>query len=372
MGMYSRNINSVDNGIISELLENCEAIEPRSDYFAEAALNIVVEGEENFNRITQAVGIDEYNYFEENGVEMIYEAADVKGFFAKIKAFFINLFQKIKGLIKKFIALFDSYTKSDKDFVNKYRRHLLTVNMKDFEYKGFKFSDDKLTKFDADDTGNAALEAVPADSVEGEDYAKGEKEFCQDFLDKTSDVSEIEDKMRGAIIKHLGGSAGDLDAGEFSKELFMLFRNGEDTKDTLDNISISTQLTYISNTKEAVKAGQKVESDFNKDTKKILSDLDKCEKALVKTVPGKTEEEKKNSELQSIRIQSINRIYTLVKSAQGMVTTAVGAYLTALKDRNRQAKSICVSAMNYKPKNESTDLGGYSEGASLLDNVVIR
>ena len=66
MGMYSRNINSVDNGIISELLENCEAIEPRTDYFTEAALNIVVEGEENYNRIMQAVGIDEYNYFEEN------------------------------------------------------------------------------------------------------------------------------------------------------------------------------------------------------------------------------------------------------------------------------------------------------------------
>ena len=137
MGMYSRNIYS--DGAVSELLENCEAIEPRTDYFAEAALNIVVEGEENYNRIVQAVGIDEYNYFEENGVEMVYEAADIKGFFGKIKAFFVNLLQKIKGLIKKFISLFDSYTKSDKDFVNKYRRHLVSVNMKNFEYKGYKF-----------------------------------------------------------------------------------------------------------------------------------------------------------------------------------------------------------------------------------------
>ena len=43
MGMYSRNIYS--DGAISELLENWEEIEPRTDYFAEAALNIVVEGE---------------------------------------------------------------------------------------------------------------------------------------------------------------------------------------------------------------------------------------------------------------------------------------------------------------------------------------
>ena len=242
--------------------------------------------------------------------------------------------------------------------------------MKDFEYKGFKFSDDKLTKFDASGANKAALHEV-GQNLDGEKFAKGEKTVCDELLDKTSDISEIEDKMRGALLKHLGGTAGGLDAGEFSKELFMLFRNGEDTKDTLDNISISTQLTYISNTKDVVKAGQKVESDFNKDTKKILSDLDKCEKALVKTVPDKDKNSDENT-LQSVRIQAVNRCYTLVKSAQGMVTTAIGAYLTALKDRNRQAKSICVAAMNYKPKNESTDLGGYSEGASLLDNVVLR
>ena len=367
MGMYSRNNTYFDNSEISELLENCEAIAPKTDYFAEAALNIVVEGEDNYNRIMQAVGIDEYNYFEENGVEMIYEAADVKGFFAKIKAFFVNLLQKIKGLIKKFISLFDSYTKSDKDFINKYRRHLLTVNMKDFEYKGYKFSDDKLNSFDADAASNSTKDEVKDIN---KIFTSASKDDCQTFLDATSDINELEDKMRGGLLSYLGGSANELSAGEFSKELFMLYRSGEDSKEVLENISISDQLKYISETKDAVKKGQKVESDFNKATKKILSDLDKTERDLVKTVPSK--DNTVDSSLQSTRIQAVSRVYTLTKSVQGMVVTAIGAYLTALKDRNRQAKSICVSAMNYKPKNESTDLGGYSEGASLLDNVVLR
>ena len=362
MGMYSRNIYSDDT--VSELLENCEAIEPRTDYFAEAALNIVVEGEENYNRIMQAVGIDEYNYFEENGVEMVYEAADIKGFFGKIKAFFVNLLQKIKGLVKKFIALFDSYTKSDKDFVNKFRRHLVSVNMKDFEYKGYKFDDAKLTGFNCDKVLDAIKASV--DGLSGDTkYTEQSKEKCQEFLDKTSDTSDIEETMRGAALKACGGTESKMDAGEFSKELFKLYRGGEDSKEVLDNISISTQLNYILNTKDAVKKGNDAEKTFTKSTNDILKGIDKEASALAKATAD-------DAELQSKRIQATNRYYSLLKSAQGMVTTAIGAYLTALKDRNRQAKSICVSAMNYKPKNESTDLGGYSEGASLLDNVVIR
>ena len=88
--------------------------------FYEASMVAVAESEAIYNNSMKEVGIAELRYFEENGQEMVYEPDDVKGFFGKIKAFFINLFQKIKGLIKKFIALFDSYTKSDKDFVNKY------------------------------------------------------------------------------------------------------------------------------------------------------------------------------------------------------------------------------------------------------------
>ena len=362
MGMYSRNIYS--DGAISELLENCEAIEPRTDYFTEAALNIVVEGEENYNRIVQAVGIDEYNYFEENGTEMVYEAADIKGFFGKIKAFFINLLQKIKGLVKKFISLFDSYTKSDKDFVNKYRKHLLGVNMKNFEYKGYKFDDAKLTGFNCDKVLNAIKASV--DGLNGDTkYAEQSKEKCQEFLDKTSDTSDIEETMRGAALGACEGTNSKIDAGEYSKELFKLYRDGEDSKVVLDNISISTQLSYILNTKDAVKKGNDAEKTFTKSTNDILKKIDKDASNLTKATVD-------DGELQSKRVQATNRYYSLLKSAQGMVTTAIGAYLTALKDRNRQAKSICVSAMNYKPKNESTELGGYSEGASLLDNVVIR
>lgn len=366
MGMYSRGVYATDS--VSVNLEEYDAIECNTEYFTEGAMNIVVEGEDNYNRIIQAIGIEEYCYFEENGVEMVYEAANISGMFKKFKEFFVNLWQKIKGLVKKFIALFDGYTKSDKDFVNKYRRHLLTVNMKNFEYKGYKFTDSKLNSFDPDDMFAAATDEVP-----GFNTSIGEKDatVCQSFIDGVSDASEIEDKMRGAAVKTINSSAsGSMDGSEFTKELFMAFRNNEDSKVTLENISISDQLGYILGTKDTINAAKKKETAFNKVFNEAIRNIDKMEKALVKKTP--VSGDSSATATQSKQIQACSKTVAFMRTAANIATTGLGAFLTALKDRNRQAKSICVAAMNYKPKNESTDLGGYSESGSLLDNVVLR
>ena len=360
MGMYSRGINDV----LDVNLEAYDAIECNSEYFVEAAIKSVVEGEENYNNIMQAVGISEYCYFEENGVEMVYEAADIKGFIGKIKQFFINLWQKIKGLFNKFCALFDSYTKSDKDFVNKYRRHLLTVNMRDFEFKGFKFSDNKIDSVNIEKV-YAAAAGVASSKL---DASNLNDEKILELAD--GDKSEVVEKMRGKALDAVGGSYSQYDASEFSKELFMVFRDNEDSKVTLENISIADQLGYIVNSKDAIKTAEKAYKALDKTIKQILKDLDKAEKELVKTVPNK--ENKDESEIQTKKIRVSNSIIYFVKEALSISQTVNGALLTALKDRNRQAKSICVAAMNYKPKNESVDYAGYSESGSLLDGVRIR
>lgn len=368
MGIYSKN-GFAGNDDLSVNLEEYDEIQCNSEYFAEAAMNIVVEGEDNYNRIIQAIGIDEYCYFEENGVEMVYEAGNISSMFQKFKQFFINLWQKIKGLIKKFISLFDSYTKSDKDFVNKYRRHLLSVNMKNFEYKGYEFSDSKLNSFDVDkDAFAKATGAVSGYKSEG--FSDKAQTVCDDFISGVSNSSDIEDKMRGAILKGLGSSMSTADGSEYTKELFILFRNNEDSKSTLTNLSISDQLGYILNTKDAIKNAKKEETSFNKRIKDVIKNLNTMEKKLVNETPNTSDDAQ--TKLQSAQIQACSKTISFTRTASNLATTALGAYLTALKDRNRQAKSICVAAMNYKPKNESTDLGGYNESGSLLDNVVLR
>lgn len=359
MGFFT-NRTGTHGGSVGNLLEGVEAIEPKYENFDESALATIVEAEENYNNIMQAIGVDEFAYFEENGVEMVYTEATAGGFFSKVKAFFTNLYQKIKGLFNKFIALIDSYAKSDKDFVNKYRKHLLTVNTKGFEYKGFEFT--KLSP----NVGSAMDKAY---GVTGLGNIGSDTDGA---LKAVEDRGEVCEKMRGAALSAIGGQGGNYEAGEFSKELFMLFRNNEDSKVSIEGTEVSKQLSIILNYGEAKKAAEKSFKDLEKEINNVLKDLDKAEKELVKKVPDSSASADENtSNAKGVQLISTKIFFTKEKLNIGQ--TINGALLTALKDQNRQAKSICVSLMNYKPKNESA--GFYSEGAgydSALGSVVIK
>ena len=77
-------------------------------------------------------------------------------------------------------------------------------------------------------------------------------------------------------------------------------------------------------------------------------------------------------------IRGIN-IYTgLLRQESSILQVVNAAQLKALKDRNRQAKSVCVSLLNYKPKNEGfyyddeDGYSSYSEGSNFVNNVVFK
>ena len=360
------------NGALHESIADIEEIMPKYENFDEASLCNILEADRNYQNIMEAIAFNEYDYFQATGEEMVYEAGELSGFFSKVKAFFVNLYQKIKGLFKKFIALIDSYVKSDKDFVNKYRRQLLSVNTRDFEYKGYQFDDGKISGLNIESAMNDAYKET------GLPELKTTTTLVLDIdgkLSKIEDQDDITEKMRGAALKSAGGSGSPIDAGEFSKELFMLFRSGEDSKDTLDKISVSDQIGYILNYGDTKKKAEKAFKELEKSINNTLKDLDKLEKEAVKKVPGTNETEKKkefqDSQSKFIRVIHACITYTKIKLSIGQ--TINGALLTALKDRSRQAKSICVALLNYKPKNESA--GYYEESGMLgnaLDSVVIK
>ncbi len=133
MGVYS--LNRTNEIELNASVEEC-VYEPGM----EGAMAIVAESEANYNAIMQAIGVAELCVYESTGKEMVYESSNIKGFFGKVKEFFLKMWEKIKGLFQKFFAMFDQYVKSDKEFINKYRNVLLKVNTRNFEYKGFKYT----------------------------------------------------------------------------------------------------------------------------------------------------------------------------------------------------------------------------------------
>lgn len=346
MGVYSK------SGITESVLNMEDVIECQYDCFDEGAYAIIAETERNYNNIMQAVGIQEFNVFEQTGQEMVYEAVDIKGFISKVKQFFINLWKKIAGLFKKFLAIMDSYLKTDKEFVNKYKKAIYAGSTKDFKYKGFKYTTDayKVTK----DT------AEPPLTIES---IGGNNEALDALIKKYEDKSDIEEGMRGKAI----GESASYTASEFAKELYEKLRNGQSTKEEIDGVNPSEQIQIILGTKQGKKDAEK---DF-KETKQIINKaikaLETKERELLKEIPSNDENETKSKQL-----KVLGDAITLTKAQLSIIQTMNSAKLTAIRDNNRQAKAICVKLIGRKAKNESYDFeSSYNEG-SLIDNVVIR
>ena len=341
MGVYS-----ISN---RELDLNTGVIECVHEPGLEGACHIVAEAEANYNAIMQAVGVAELAVFESTGQEMVYEAADIKGFFGKIKEYFVNLLQKIKGLFKKFFAMFDSYVKNDKDFINKYKKDLVGANTRGFKYKGYHFT------LDAVDVNKAAskIESLLPNST------PTDKNGLDEFIKKFEDRAELIEKIRGAVV-----GESSLEAAEFTKELFKKLRSGEDTKEELDNISVKDQIDAISANSSLKKAAEKQYSDLEKEIKDVIKSVEKAEKDLLKNLPDDVDA----AQLRAAKIKAASTHVACLKDKLAILQVVNGAKLTAIKDCNRQAKAICVALINYKPKNESTSFteSGFLAGVKLV------
>lgn len=348
MGVFS--INKTNDIDLNTSIEEC-VYEPGM----EGAMAIVAESEANYNAIMQAIGIAELAVFESTGEEMVYESGNVKGFFAKVKEFFLKMWEKIKGLFKKFFAMFDGFAKSDKEFINKYRSSLLAVNTRNFEYKGFNYTELELS---LDKLGVSIDNTIPVKlgtptTVEAADSA----------LKSLEDRTEIVEKMRGVVIP----GENSLTSSEFTKELFKLFRNGEDTKETIEDVNVADLLSKIQANSKLKKDAEKAYKELEKIIKGEIKNLEKSEKELIKSMP-------EAGDLRGKQIRVVNNLISLRKEKMAILNVVNGAKLTAIKDANRQAKAMCVALLSYKPKNEGFEFGDdeYVAENGFLGNVVLR
>ena len=400
MGVYTNTTRSYGT---SSYLENSGIIEP-PDYLSveECAMNIVVESEMNWNSLMRAVAVNELSCLEETGEELIYEASTGGGFLSKVKEFFVNLLAKIKGLFKKFFALIQSYTATDKDFVKKYRADLTKINTRDFTYKGYKFTNVDNISSALENADKNMIEKIADDFASHSDImnaisdtstatAKSFKNFAPTkelstlttTLDKIikldDDPEEFNEKLRGAAAEGVGMSKGNRSASELNDDLFEYYRNGESSKDTIENVSVTDLLNQIDVTKSLRRDAEKQYKALTRAIDDKIKEVDKIEKQYVKMIPNKESLTTDAArEYVGKLIRGIN-IYTgLLRQESSILQVINTAQLKALKDRNRQAKSVCVSLLNYKPKNEGfyyddeDGYSSYSEGSNFVNNVVFK
>lgn len=343
-----------------EQLMNNDKIQPSFyDNLIEGALAIVAESTYNENKLMEAIGINEAAHFAQTGNEYVYTEGTLSDIWKKVKDFILKIWEKIKGLFKKFVAMFDKYFASDKDFVKKYKKRILMADPKDVTYEGYKFE---------------GLDAAPGalSKAANEVTTESKQAISGDTFTKEEDVTDALDSIRGDLC---GKSGSKIEANEFASELKEAIYGDKESMEGSE-LEVSKQIGYIENYNESKKVVEKAKKEIDKAFRDMIKAVDDAEKKFTEPKDFKgdatgtdplTGKEGKNSDI--IKNIGYNRTF-MTRSSEAFATFA-GVILNALKDRNRQARAICVKVMSKGGtiQKESTSFEYPAYGSSFLENV---
>lgn len=209
-------------------------------------------------------------------------------------------------------------------------------------------------------------------------------------------LEDIKDNMRKSVIVALKNhtftqiipvnfeNPSGIDAKEFTEELFKVFRNDQDSKDTLEKKDIENCYGSISGMMNFLKDYKKITNDISTSERKItkgyddlIKKMDKEENDLIKQnkdllKANSADPKVKTNEL----IVQLSSLYQSIYSGVSeCVTEAFAAWMTATKDCCTQAKEIAVKVINLSKKmTESYDYGydddrSYDGGYDFISSV---
>ena len=394
MGVYSGDNMFINNTILTDTLDSVYEdvnVEPlgNSNNLVEVGFEAIQTVHENYQTIMKRIGISELNALETTGEEMIYTEGVLSSIYNAVKNFFMKVWEKIKSLFKRFMMIIDSYTKNDKDFLNKYRKDILAAkSLSDFTFKGYKFTLDSvntITGLQSCKTSGVARYGAQAKNA-GEINDSGLRSDTTDSKTMDKTIENIDDnfeKERAEILKKMGVSgSGSYTLEEFKKELREAYRNKESEKQELDNkdINVHTIISELAGSKDTKK---KVDDAF-KENKKIIEqeikDLDRLQRDWVKDQPieNKTGTPAQKAD-KALKNENAGKNYTkylkLAHLYKDCMIAINAVFLEALKDRSRQNKAIAIKIVAYKPKKEeyyNESYNGSYIGESFLSNIELK
>lgn len=337
--------------------------------FTEGAMVAVAESETNYTRLMMGIGITEAVAYSETGEAMVYTEGFISDVVDKIKAFFKKLWEKIKALFKRFVLMFDQYFKNDKDFLKKYKSRILKSDVKDMTFNGYPFKDAK--GLNGYQTNVFADVNALKDAIDAKLKAANKYETNKADTEKLSELREdIMDQIRGSFC-----GQSSVDSSDFHDELFEYF-HGSTSKESLDDsdINLSDCIVTIEKSKDATKEAQKQLDSVGKYIDKVVKSVEDAMKKSVADNNAKTDiDDKDKTDFEASENKTANTKIALYRDAAGIMTQAYGAYLSALKDRNRQARAICAKAIVKSGKiNEESAGSEYFGGGSFLSGVVFK
>ena len=361
---------SIDNTTFEGLLEDASIeVDGMSDDIQECAFNAVMDINENYNNFMGALALNELNAMETTGQEFVYTEGVLGDFASKIKAFLLKIWEKIKALFKHALMIFDSYSKTDKEFVNKYKQQLsksAVKDLSDFVFKGYSYSNLTENKV------GAAITVI--DNAKGVGEAAAGSGADVDYKKLNDDFSDHMEKLRGEIVGAISKDPGSLTADEFNKELYTALRGDMEEKEELDDIDVHTLMNELSTSAEAKKTANRAFRDSKKAIDKAIKDAEKNERTQTKeNVPVKDDDEEKKKEVNNT-VKSYSYGLKWMRESKSMLVTLDAAVLNVLKERSRQYKACLIKIVHYNPKNEGAigESGNFVTGSNFISGIELK
>lgn len=416
MAAYSNFIGSTIDSIYESVLPDVDmdslledtSIEPcLEDNFAVAGARICAENTANMNAIMEACAIQEFCVYESTGEEMVYEGTNGDGFFAKIKAFFLKLWEKIQGIFKKAIMMFNTKAKSDKDFYNKYKKEITgamnasyddkEIAMYDYIFYGSKNTKDVMTGLFSTDLYKDAKLASDNQSlsttlltkakvsksdinindnlgdVDGSD-SDADKEAIKNLDEAIKRLNESDwkhdyyDELRGNLVKQLDSSYNttQVSAKEFASEIAEVCQGDTTKTNTGMSTAIRKAAGYLETSHDIVKGLDGGLKAWKMDIDETVKEIENKQKQFKKI----TQSDKTGAgRVAGYRHSMLSIAVQVLKEAKNIGISYHSNIMQQIKACSGQSKSICVQAVHYKkPKNESSVYTEEQTG-SVLDSI---
>lgn len=408
----------------SNISSNYTQVEPfvgENFNYHELGIRAASEIAANHNSFMKSIALSELAAFEQTGsTDVLYEAVDIKGIFEKIKMFFKKIIEKIHKIFHTFIARMSAWFGGNASFAKTYEKEVVKGwgNVKnDWEFKGYHFTHISETKADTDAKFSVMIEGDGgaeqgikkkltdlianglANFIAGSSSDDLKALLNSNAKDKDKNDSsiaairekmdDIKDAMRFSIIESIRAGHGlpttlkanfkgsKYDSSEYTEELFKVFRNGEDSKESFEKKdvlasyggSVAGMMTYI---KEFDKIKTKTESAERKITKAIDKLIDDVSKAQNTSIKEMKDDDTKTT-INEYLVQLSSLYQTIYSAASEYITQAFSAYLQAQKEACTQAKEIAVKVIGQSKKmTESYDYSSeetYNNGFDFISSV---
>lgn len=323
------NASEVENAAEAEFGDG----ESVSDIMDESYM-IIAESEMAWNEVMQAIGIREADYAR-RGVEVIYEAPDIKGFFKKAKDKIVETFKKIWEVIQRWAKNVMATVTLNKKFAEKYATQIA---------EGEKiYNRDK------------SIKRIDGYSFAGLDA--GIKMFTVEFVSEKAfnDVNKNDDKevttadakeIVNALRKKMSGSSGQ---GDFRDNVLKMLRGSDDKGKT--HMTASEVIDILTDKDNARKTVKDAATQMKKEMKAALRELESTEKAAKQDKDGKA-------------MTAAAIAISLTKQLIAVSSIFRSALLSCISQRKRQARKFGNLYVRISNKNDKKGFHkGYKESS---------